>query len=118
MLKTNISNHPHFEGVTRTADVTGLVFGDNIKLELLIEHYIDGNKLGDMSKSINLLLNNEKQYPFGSGLIGNYDAFVAQSEMGESFKVMVHQGIHAVDLDGTINAKCGYLSSNPIIIEE
>lgn len=110
MLKTTISNHPHFSGVTRTAEVIGLSFGNDIKLELKVEHFIDGNKVGDMDKMITLLLNNEKQYLMGNQTIGDFEAFVMQAEMGESFKTMVQQGIHAVDQDGTINSKCSYSS--------
>lgn len=120
MLKTNISNHPHFENITRTAEVTSLTFNEkSIRLEVTIEHYINDSKLGDMDKSIDLLLNNEKTYQVGNEFIGDLDAFIMQAEAGLPFKQMVQAGLMSVDADGTINAKCMYKSAPaPIPVEE
>jgi hypothetical protein len=119
MILTTISNHPHFSNITRKADVIGIHYTPKaIKLELLILHFMSNNEIGDMTKSIDLTLNNEKQYPFGETMIGDLEAFTMQSEMGAPLKDMVQQGIAAVDLDGTINGKCNYKSQPGIVIEE
>lgn len=100
--------------------MTGLSFSETkIHLEVTIDHYIGDSKLGDMSKSIDLTLNNEKQYQVGNELIGDFTAFVMQAEAGVPFKQMVTMGIQSVDADGTINAKCNYKSQAPVIpVEE
>lgn len=114
MFSIPISSHPLYTDISRNVSVIETLVDEQakfIKLKCVVHHWKDGYEFKDMNRFISLLLDNTKQYPNPAQpgtTIGDYDAFMLQAEMGMSMLDMVANGITAVDMDGTINAKCLY----------
>lgn len=112
MFNITISNHPVFPEITRKVKMLTLKFDESqnkINIEMRVNHFIGEIPILDLDRSIDLELDNGRQYPDGQGgFIGDYDYFYAMAEAGAGLKDLIDGGMNNVDNEGIINAKCNY----------
>lgn len=111
----NITNHPLHTSVTRTASLTSMevnVPEQKVKLNLKINHYLDGNHIPEMVKDIMSIADNILRLPNpmdgGETMIGEFDYWMLAYEGGTPLNQMLAGGIANIDANGLINAKCNY----------
>lgn len=113
-MNVKISNHPVINTIERYAECTNLNYeplASKFSLTLKITHFLGGQLIGELTKSVTCVADNVQQVPLPDGTsIGDYDAFSVRLEAGDSMLAMLTDGINLVDAVGTINTKMNYQS--------
>lgn len=120
MFATVISNHPNFEEIKRTIELTDttpdcLMLSINekkISTKNKVKHYLneinDENYLNKMDCLVNFCADNQSQIPVSeTETIGDYDYLVNSIQnnlIGEAYSQMMEY----LDGIGRINTKCNY----------
>jgi hypothetical protein len=123
-MNFDITNHPLHTSVTRTASLTSMeviVPEQKVKLNLKINHYLDGNHIPEMVKDIMSVADNTLQIAIGvapepteenpnptAPTVGEFDYWMMAYEAGTPLNQMLAGGIANIDANGLINAKCNY----------
>lgn len=108
----SISNHPYTPSITRTVSLSSMIIniaGKTITLGLIVEHYLDGVKVPELTKTILSVANNNHTFTHPTaGEIGEFDYWMLLYEAGTPLSAMLAGGIANIDALGVINNKCQY----------